>query len=148
MFFDFNAQKYKQTSVVSAAAAYPLYFKMLSKRNADRVIQNIEQSLLYIGGIAATNTQTGQSYDAPFGHAPMQWMTIQGFRNYGHDASANSIKKRWIDLNVSVFKNTGKLLEKYNVRDLSDVSGGGTYPDQDGYGWTNGVLLKLLKEKR
>ena len=34
MFFDFNAQKYKQTSVVSAAAAYPLYFKMLSKRNA------------------------------------------------------------------------------------------------------------------
>ena len=29
MFFDFNAQKYKQTSVVSAAAAYPLYFNIL-----------------------------------------------------------------------------------------------------------------------
>jgi alpha,alpha-trehalase len=147
MFFDFNVQKYKQTGVISAAAVYPLFFKMVSKRNADRVIDNIERSLLYNGGIAATNFESGQSWDAPFGFAPLQWLTIKGFRNYGHNASANDIKKRWIDLNVSVFKNTGKLLEKYNVKDLSDATGGGTYPAQDGYGWTNGVLLKLLREK-
>jgi alpha,alpha-trehalase len=35
------------------------------------------------------------------------------------------------------------MLEKYNVSDLS----GGEYPHQDGFGWTNGVLLKLLSEK-
>ncbi len=147
MFFDFNVQKYKQTGVVSAAAVYPLFFKMVSKRNADRVIENIESSLLYNGGIAATNFESGQSWDAPFGFAPLQWLSIKGFRNYGHYASANDIKKRWINLNVSVFKNTGKLLEKYNVKDLRDATGGGTYPSQDGYGWTNGVLLKLLREK-
>jgi alpha,alpha-trehalase len=147
MFFDFNAQKYRQTGVVSAAALYPLFFKMVSKRNADRIIENIERSLVFNGGIAATNYESGQSWDAPFGFAPLQWIAIKGFRNYGHNASANDIKKRWINLNVNVFKNTGKLLEKYNVRDLTDATGGGTYPTQDGYGWTNGVLLKLLKEK-
>lgn len=148
MFFDFNIQKYKQTGVVSAAAAFPLFFKMLSKRDADRVVMNIQQNLLFNGGIATTNFESGQSWDAPFGFAPLQWITIKGLRNYGYEELANDIKERWVNLNVNVYKNTGKLLEKYNVRDLNDTTGGGSYPTQDGYGWTNGVLLKLLREKR
>ncbi len=148
MFFDFNIQNYKQTEVISAAAAYPLFFKMLSKRDADRLVMNIKQNLLMNGGIATTNIESGQSWDAPFGCAPLQWMTIKGLRNYGYEELANDIKNRWVTLNVNVFKNTGKLLEKYNVKDLTDPTGGGSYPSQDGYGWTNGVLLKLLSEKR
>jgi len=38
------------------------------------------------------------------------------------------------------------MVEKYNVYDLSLKAGGGEYPVQDGFGWTNGVLLKLLNE--
>jgi alpha,alpha-trehalase len=47
-------------------------------------------------------------------------------------------------LNVKVFKETGKLMEKYDVKDVSKPAGGGEYPGQDGFGWTNGVLLKLI----
>jgi alpha,alpha-trehalase len=43
-----------------------------------------------------------------------------------------------------VFKQTGKLLEKYNVVDTKLTAGGGEYPLQDGFGWTNGVLLHLI----
>ena len=39
---------------------------------------------------------------------------------------------------------SGKLMEKYNVADASVVTGGGEYPTQDGFGWTNGVLRKML----
>ncbi|MFT6881125.1 MAG: alpha,alpha-trehalase, partial [Arcticibacterium sp.] len=46
-----------------------------------------------------------------------------------------------------VYKNTGKMVEKYNVNDLRLEAGGGEYPVQDGFGWTNGVLLKLLSEE-
>ena len=43
-----------------------------------------------------------------------------------------------------VYRHTGKLVEKYNVeRDLP--GGGGEYPLQDGFGWTNGVTEALLK---
>jgi alpha,alpha-trehalase len=35
-------------------------------------------------------------------------------------------------------------MEKYDVVDLSKPAGGGEYPSQDGFGWTNGVLLKLI----
>lgn len=45
------------------------------------------------------------------------------------------------------FKETGKLLEKYNVVDTTLLAGGGEYPNQDGFGWTNGVLLKLIKQR-
>lgn len=148
MFFDFNIQKYKQTGIISAAAAFPLFFKMLSKRDADRLVMNIKQNLLLNGGIATSNFESGQSWDAPFGTAPLQWITIKGFRNYGYEELANDIKTRWVNLNINVYKNTGKLLDKYNVKDLNDATLAASYPRQDGYGWTNGVLLKLLSEKR
>ncbi len=50
--------------------------------------------------------------------------------------------------NIKVYKNTGKLVEKYNVVDMSLEAGGGEYPVQDGFGWTNGVLLRLLSEDK
>jgi len=37
-------------------------------------------------------------------------------------------------------------MEKYNVEDLSLDAGGGEYPVQDGFGWTNGVYLALSRE--
>ena len=68
-------------------------------------------------------------------------------RHYGSKDLANTIKDRWVNLNTKVYKNTGKLVEKYNVVDLSLEAGGGEYPVQDGFGWTNGVLLKLISEE-
>ncbi|HVX25224.1 MAG TPA: trehalase family glycosidase, partial [Parafilimonas sp.] len=52
--------------------------------------------------------------------------------------------KRWVQLNIKVYRNTGKLMEKYDVVNTNLTAGGGEYPAQDGFGWTNGVLLKLL----
>jgi alpha,alpha-trehalase len=37
-------------------------------------------------------------------------------------------------------------MEKYNVVETDSKGGGGEYPLQDGFGWTNGVLLKLMKK--
>jgi alpha,alpha-trehalase len=38
---------------------------------------------------------------------------------------------------------SGKLLEKYNVVEQLP-GGGGEYPLQDGFGWTNGVTRALM----
>ena len=37
------------------------------------------------------------------------------------------------------------MTEKYDVLDLSRPAGGGEYPTQDGFGWTNGVALALAR---
>jgi alpha,alpha-trehalase len=43
-----------------------------------------------------------------------------------------------------VYRQSGKLVEKYNVVITGRSGGGGEYPLQDGFGWTNGVMRKLM----
>jgi alpha,alpha-trehalase len=47
-----------------------------------------------------------------------------------------------------VYAATGKMTEKYDVVDPSRRAGGGEYPTQDGFGWTNGVALALSARER
>jgi len=37
-------------------------------------------------------------------------------------------------------------MEKYDVETVGRLAGGGEYGVQDGFGWTNGVLLRLLDD--
>jgi alpha,alpha-trehalase len=90
-----------------------------------------------------TLAETGQQWDAPNGWAPLQWIGYSAAMRYGHQTLAKEIAQRWIRLNEKVFYSTGKMLEKYNVEDLDAEGGGGEYPVQDGFGWTNGVYLAL-----
>jgi alpha,alpha-trehalase len=39
------------------------------------------------------------------------------------------------------------MMEKYNVVDTTLSGGGGEYPNQDGFGWTNGVWLGMMYDK-
>ncbi len=141
---DYNFKKHIFTPVPSLAMMYPLFFNIANQDQADAVAAVIQQDFLKAGGVVTTLNNTGEQWDAPNGWAPLQWITIQGLRNYGYDDLAATIASRWIDLNIKVYKNTGKMVEKYNVMDMSLDAGGGEYPVQDGFGWSNGVLLKLI----
>ena len=143
-YFDYNLQNQKLTKVYSLASCYPLYFKIAEKEMAESVSKKIEADFLRDGGVITTLNFTGQQWDAPNGWAPLQWITIKGLRNYGFNELANKIKKRWLALNEKVFERTGKMFEKYNVDDISLHAGGGEYPLQDGFGWTNGIASALL----
>ena len=143
-FMDYDFVEKQHTDVHSLAGMFPLFFKIATQDQAARCAKIIEHKFLCPGGVISTPIHSGQQWDAPNGWAPLQWITIQGLRNYGFDSLADDIKNRWIDLNTKVFRNTGKMLEKYNVENIDLPTGGGEYPVQDGFGWTNGVLLKLI----
>ena len=145
-FMDYDFQKKQSTLVISLAGAYPLFFEIADDAQAKAIAEKIQSSFLKPGGVVSTPYNTGQQWDAPNGWAPLQWITIQGLRNYGQDSLASDIKDKWLKLNQRVYQQTYKMLEKYNVEDLSKESGGGEYPTQDGFGWTNGVYQKLSKE--
>lgn len=148
VFLDYSFVNRQQTKVPSLAMLYPLYFNMATQAQADTIATFVQNNFLKAGGLLTSLNQTGQDWDAPFGWAPLQWISIQGLRNYGHMELADTIKQRWVDLNVRVYQSTGKLLEKYNVVDMTLEDGGGQYPFSDGYAWTNAVLLGLLSEER
>jgi alpha,alpha-trehalase len=146
-FVDYNFHHDKPTVQVSLAAVFPLYARIASKQQADAVANRIEKDFLKTGGLISTLTKNGQQWDSPNGWAPLQWIAIEGLRNYGHHELANEIKHRWIRANMKVFTEKHKLVEKYNVESIDGLGGGGEYPLQDGFGWTNGVLAALLAER-
>lgn len=143
---DYDFVEDKQKGAMTIASATPLFIKIASAEQAEKVAAVVKEKFLCDGGVVTTLKNTGQQWDAPNGWAPLQWMTIKGLENYGFNELAKEIALRWIKLNDDVFHRTGKLMEKYNVMDTHLEAGGGEYAGQDGFGWTNGVLLALIKK--
>ena len=78
----------------------------------------------------------------PNGWAPLQWMAVKGLQNYGMYDEANDIADRWLALNQKIYRQTGKC-SKNTMFKTQTYRGGGEYPVQDGFGWTNGVFVAL-----
>lgn len=144
-FFDYQFKKQTTANKWSLAGVLPLFAGIATKEQAAYVKDNIEQKFLKDGGLVTTVYHTKQQWDAPNGWAPLQFLAVKGLVNYGYDTLAKSIAERWMTVNENVYKNTGKMLEKYNVEDIHLPSGGGEYPTQDGFGWSNGVYLKFYQ---
>jgi alpha,alpha-trehalase len=131
------------TGVLSAATFYPLFESLASAPRAMRVAQAARAALLDQGGVGTTTVTTGQQWDAPNGWAPLQWIAVRGLRAAGESALAATIACRWVVSVTAVYARTGRLVEKYNVVSTGG-GGGGEYPLQDGFGWTNGVTRELM----
>ncbi|MEO8765428.1 MAG: alpha,alpha-trehalase TreA [Ginsengibacter sp.] len=144
-YFDYDFVARKQKESLTLAAAYPLFFEMASKEQASRVAKILEEKFVSAGGLITTTETTTQQWDAPNGWAPLLWIAILGLAKYGYDELAGDIAKRWMGINEKVYRNTGKMMEKYNVVSATLEGGGGEYPAQDGFGWTNGVYLALAE---
>ena len=144
VYTDYLWREGKLSGKITAASLYPLFFGLVTKSQADRVAKVVRADLLKPGGLVTTTIESGQQWDAPNGWAPLQWIAVRGLARYGEDDLARTIASRWMNTVVTVYRRTGKLMEKYNVVDPSLAGGGGEYPGQDGFGWTNGVLRKML----
>ncbi len=147
-FFDYNFRTRSPNPAFCLAGLYPLFFEMADTARAKAVRRVLESKFLRAGGLVTTTNNTGQQWDYPNGWPPLQWIGYKACMNYGMDDLAEEIARRWINLNVRVFFGTQKMMEKYDVVDPDRPGGGGEYPAQDGFGWTNGVFLKLWNETR
>ncbi|MEE2770947.1 MAG: alpha,alpha-trehalase TreF [Bacteroidota bacterium] len=145
-FMDYNFRKKALTGQFSLAGMYPLFFNMATPEQAESSAKVIREKFLKPGGVTTTLYHTGEQWDAPNGWAPLQYITVKALENYDENELATTIRDRWVKLNEDVYSRTYKMTEKYNVEDLTKESGGGEYPTQDGFGWSNGVYQKLSSE--
>jgi len=150
IYYDYNWKKKKQTGKFTPASFFPLWlvkpFADKQYDNTEAAAKKIQEGLLQEGGVLATTINNKQQWDAPNGWAPLQWIVITALAENKQEELAATIAKRWINLNNDVYQRTGKLMEKYNVVNTKLEAGGGEYPGQDGFGWTNGVLLSLMEK--
>jgi alpha,alpha-trehalase len=146
-FSDYDFVHGRLTHRLTAATVLPLYTGIATRQQANEVAATVRAGLLRPGGLATTQVSTGQQWDEPNGWAPLQYLAVMGLRRYGEDALAQTIATRWIATNLLYYQRTHKLVEKYDVSAAAanaTSAGGGEYPLQDGFGWTNGVLRVLL----
>ena len=144
-FVDYNFHRQQKMPYETLAGVFALWSKIATSEQAKKVAAKLEKDFLKPGGLVTTLIDNGQQWDSPNGWAPLQLIAIEGLRNYGYFALADKIKEAWISTNQRVFADKRKLVEKYDVVSAG-LGGGGEYPLQDGFGWTNGVLAVLLDE--
>jgi alpha,alpha-trehalase len=141
---DYDWMVRAQVPRVSAAMLFPLFVSLAEKPQAEAVAKTVARDLLKPGGIVTTPVLSGQQWDGPNGWAPLQWIAIAGLRRYSILPLAEAIACRWMSNVNRVYNENGKLVEKYDVLATGRPGGGGEYPRQDGFGWTNGVMRKLM----
>lgn len=139
--FDWEADKF--TASIDAAAAYTLFAEVATGQQAAATARLIRHRLLAPGGIRTTLVATAEQWDAPNGWAPLQWAAISGLLRYGYGELAKQVAARWVTTVNTEYARSGRLLEKYNIEEHLP-GGGGEYPLQDGFGWTNGVTAAIL----
>ncbi|MEM7105125.1 MAG: alpha,alpha-trehalase TreF [Bacteroidota bacterium] len=142
---DYHIEKQRTTGMPTLATLFPLFFNLSSEEQAAQVSKFTKTHFLKDGGVVTSLINSGQQWDAPNGWAPLQWITVKGLDNYGQIPLARQVAQNWVNLNEKVYQIQGKFVEKYNVEDINLDAGGGEYDLQDGFGWTNGVYLKLIE---
>jgi alpha,alpha-trehalase len=119
-----------------------------------------ESGLFLPGGLSTTNVRprTGQQWDWPNAWAPLQDWIIEGLSGCAKLAGmsvddarfmssfSRDLTSRWLNSTLLAFQKTGFMFEKYDATKVGYGGGGGEYVPQMGFGWTNGVALRLLAD--
>lgn len=142
-FCDVDMNGWVPSQSLTLAMLFPLFVGVATDEQAHHVAELTQNQFLKPGGLVTSLVQSGQQWDAPNGWAPLQWVGAEGLAKYGHLDLSEEIRTRWMALNERVFASTGKMMEKYHVEHTETTAGGGEYPNQDGFGWTNGVYLAM-----
>jgi alpha,alpha-trehalase len=144
---DYDWQRRQLREDRTAAMFFPLFTGIAPPERALATLRTGECALLRAGGISTTEKPTGQQWDAPNGWAPLQWIAEEAARRNGRPALAQAIVERFLARVERVYEGEHKLVEKYVVEGTGGAAGGGEYPLQDGFGWTNGVTLQMLDRR-
>ncbi|GMS79077.1 hypothetical protein PENTCL1PPCAC_1252 [Pristionchus entomophagus] len=152
--FDYNLRTKGHNLEFYASIAVPLFtgcYHSLNQAKSESLFKLMNESGVfnYPGGVPTSmNANSSEQWDFPNGFSNLNHMIIEGLRkseNAQMQDKAFKIAEKWVFGNYKVFAETGHMWEKYNViGNVPKPGSGGEYDVQDGFGWTNGVILDLL----
>jgi alpha,alpha-trehalase len=148
VFADYDFIRAKSSSYAYVTSLYPLWAGVATREQA----QLVESKLKLFerpGGLAMSNTASGMQWDEPYGWAPTNWLAASGLAAYQFTADAKRIAQEFTASVDKGFATDGTIREKYNMEaanaDVKVIAGYKT--NVIGFGWTNGVYLKLTELK-
>ena len=147
-FYDYNFVDGRKKDVRSLAGYFPLLHGIASQEQAKRCRERLAWFEHAFGLTACDKTYgfTDRQWNYPVGWAPLHWAVAQGLNRYGFSGDGRRVALKWLNLNLSVWQRTGALFEKYDVVAGSEGVLEDRYANQQGFGWTNGVFVRLMSE--
>jgi len=144
LYEDFDFVTGKPSPEPYLSTFYPLWAGVASARQAAAVRAHLP-IFERLGGLMMDDRPSGAQWDAPYGWAPTNWLAISGLYAYGFHADARRLARKFLATVDRSFAADGTIREKYNmVLGNSDVNISAGYTQNVvGFGWTNGVYLKL-----
>ncbi|EHH23488.1 hypothetical protein EGK_06963 [Macaca mulatta] len=148
--FDYDLENKKKNQEFYPSNLTPLWAGCFSDPGvADKALKYLEDSriLTYQYGIPTSLQKTGQQWDFPNAWAPLQDLVIRGLAKAPLPRAqevAFQLAQNWIRTNFDVYSQKSAMYEKYDISNGGQPGGGGEYEVQEGFGWTNGVVLMLL----
>jgi alpha,alpha-trehalase len=144
LFYDYNFAAGKQTSYNYLTTFYPLWAGLATAAQAATVEKHLS-IFERDGGLMMSDNDSGTQWDEPFGWAPTNWLVVAGLESYGFHEDAARIAEKFSGTVLQNFLHDGTIREKYNVMSGSaNVKVAAGYKaNVIGFGWTNGVYLRL-----
>ncbi len=142
---DYDVVAKTHSPYLYATAFYPLWAGIATPKQAASTVLTLQQ-LENDHGLAMSDRNTGQQWDKPFGWAPNHYFAILGLRQYGYTADADRLASKFRNDVESNYLREGTIREKYDVLTGSTTTRVviGYKSNGTGFGWTNGVYLRLL----
>jgi alpha,alpha-trehalase len=145
-FMDYNFMDESSSTFTYLSIYYPLWAGLATKEEAAALVKQLPV-FEHPGGLAMSSAASGMQWDEPFGWAPMNWVAVKGLYDYGYIDDAFRIARSFLDTVTSSFAGDATVREKYDVErgDANVQVTAGYKQNVIGFGWTNGVYLKMLE---
>lgn len=153
MWGDFNIISKSINSDFYVSNLFPLWSNAFHQSSYDafQTLLNMWDSIMNVAGIPTSLIESNQQWDFPNAWPPLQQFlidTLLKFNNSKSNSMATELANVWLNTNWCGWKSTlsqgGLFFEKYNSEKIGTPGIGGEYTVQSGFGWTNGIILKIL----
>ena len=144
VFADYDFVRRRPSNYAYITSLYPLWSSVATREEAAQMVARLNL-FERAGGLSTSDYDSGLQWDDPFGWAPTNWIVVAGLDDYGYREDALRISREFIATVDKGFAADGTIVEKYNVAagNANVHVTAGYKVNQVGFGWTNGVYLKM-----
>lgn len=147
IYYDFHLGERRRSPVITADTFAPLWAEVVSGKSGTLTAMNALAKLEKAGGIMSSEFHSGKQWDAPYVWAPHMMFAVEALRKNGMLADAHRVASNWVATVDRVQARTGVILEKYDaIRADAPIETGDKYVTQQGFLWTNGVYVWLVRD--
>ncbi|CAI6353958.1 unnamed protein product [Macrosiphum euphorbiae] len=154
---DFDLLNQKKRNYFYPTNISPLWTGCYDRNRTDyfvtRILKYLKENevLTTSGGVPTTLMETDQQWDQSNAWPPLQYIMVMSLQNTDNEDAkvmAAKIASKWLCTNFVAYYGDKKykMYEKYLVNgDGKKGESSGEYEIQDGFGWTNGIVLEFLQ---